>query len=351
MIARGNVACVQPALDRAWPLANGHRQGGQAAKQNDDTQGGRVAPILALPEDSLHTLTYANYVSEVNVECERRFADDGGMTTNRTSVGTDLRKLYARSGLSMGDLATLMGYKGPSSIQRYLEPSYLEQGLLPLRLASKFSSALTGRGSPPITSQEVFALAGIELTSGGAARPLSSFDLPTATFASDAVQSNVLPMMRRSLDRDLPIFGTALGADLETVSVDGHDIAVEQSSLDTSEAIDFVQRPFSMMENRNAYAVIVSGNSMFPRYDDGEIAVADPSWPARPGDDVIVQLRSPDGDGENERVTLVMIKRLVRRSGSWIELEQFNPPVRFRIDTAQLKATHRILRLGDVVSR
>lgn len=62
--------------------------------------------------------------------------------------------LRERSGLSMEDLAKAMGFKGSSSIQRYLSPSY-DKGFRP-EIASRFKAALHGRGNPPITSTDLW---------------------------------------------------------------------------------------------------------------------------------------------------------------------------------------------------
>jgi len=43
----------------------------------------------------------------------------------------------------------------------------------------------------------------------------------------------------------------------------------------------------------------------------------------------------------------VLLKRLIRRSGSYIELEQFNPPAKFRVDAARVKAVHRVMRWAE----
>ena len=350
LIPGRNEPAFQPPLHGAAGLADGFRQWRDASKEDDDAQGRRISTVPAFPQDGIHTHTYARNVFAVNVESVRPLRDYAAMKQNQGPVGAELRRLYERSGLTLAELAALMGYRGASSLQRYLEPDYLDGGLLPVKLASRFAKALAGRGTPPISAQDVFDLAGLELTASGSARPIESEanvqNASVLQFGAD-VQS----LMARAVARDLPIYGTALGADLETTSVDGDRIAVEQCCLDTSEVVDFVQRPFAMNGKKNAYAVIISGTSMFPRYDDGQIAVADPSWPARPGDDVIVQIRSPDGCDEDGRVTLVMVKRLVRRSAAWVELEQFTPAQRFRVETARIKAIHRILQLGDIVNR
>jgi len=64
-----------------------------------------------------------------------------------------IAELRERSGLSMDELAKEMGYKGQSSIQRYLSPDY-DKGFRP-ELAARFKAALIGKGSPPITPRDL----------------------------------------------------------------------------------------------------------------------------------------------------------------------------------------------------
>ena len=64
--------------------------------------------------------------------------------------------LRARAGLSMDDLAKAMGYAGQSSIQRYLSTQY-ELAYRP-EIVERFRNALLGRGTPPITEEDLEAL-------------------------------------------------------------------------------------------------------------------------------------------------------------------------------------------------
>jgi phage repressor protein C with HTH and peptisase S24 domain len=272
------------------------------------------------------------------------------MSTHQLSIGVRLRQLQQRSGLTMQQLATLMGYKNASSIQRYLTNEYGEVGFLPVGVAAKFSDAITGRGEPPIASEEIFAMAGLEITGRGTMRP-------TAAIAgvADAARpwGEPLPQLEALLHRqnvaDLPIYGTALGSDIDFVATGGATVAVQQATLDMTDAIDFVRRPAALERRRDAYAVIVAGDSMYPRFQDGEIAVVDPRRPPAPGQDVIVQLADDNGHDGTDRVVCVLIKRLVRRSASWVELEQFNPPATFRLDMSAVKAIHRIVTMGELL--
>ena len=69
------------------------------------------------------------------------------------------------------------------------------------------------------------------------------------------------------------------------------------------------------VDDENAYALEVTGDSMAPLYRDGDILIVSPNSPTRKGDRVV--LRTTDGE--------VMAKVLVRRSMKSIELASLNP--------------------------
>ncbi len=73
--------------------------------------------------------------------------------------------------------------------------------------------------------------------------------------------------------------------------------------------------PFPAVNDENAYALEISGNSMEPTYRDGTIIVVSPAASVRRGDRVAVKTR----DGE------VMVKELKRRTSKSIELRSVNP--------------------------
>ncbi len=72
---------------------------------------------------------------------------------------------------------------------------------------------------------------------------------------------------------------------------------------------------FPGIEDENAYALEVSGQSMEPLYRDGDVVVVSPAAQIRKGDRVVVKTQ----DGE------VMVKELVRRTAKRIELRSVNP--------------------------
>lgn len=148
--------------------------------------------------------------------------------------------------------------------------------------------------------------------------------------------------------RDIPIVGTAQCADLE-IDEDGTLINIETMEMDMGEVVDYARRPLLLDTRRDVYAIYHQGTSMEPRFEPGELSYVDPRRPPTAGNYVVVQLRRPD-EVEGELVHMVLAKRLVRTSGKFVELQQFNPPVTFRIERERIKHIHRILPWDEVVA-
>jgi phage repressor protein C with HTH and peptisase S24 domain len=84
----------------------------------------------------------------------------------------------------------------------------------------------------------------------------------------------------------------------------------------------------------NAYALEISGDSMEPVFRDGDTVVVSPAAPIRRGDRVI--LRTHDGE--------VMAKQLIRRSARRVEVKSLNPEHPDRsFELGQVEWMHRIV--------
>jgi len=114
-------------------------------------------------------------------------------------------------------------------------------------------------------------------------------------------------------------------------------------SLWNGDVIDLIDRPASLNGVPGAYAVYVVGASMEPRYHPGEVVHIHPGKPLTVGAYVLVQ-RRPKNDGDPP---LAVIKRLARRTGSKIVLEQFNPPKSFEIKSDDIVSIHRVVGSGE----
>lgn len=135
---------------------------------------------------------------------------------------------------------------------------------------------------------------------------------------------------RNQMAQDIPVLGTAAGS--ETAAF----------QLQSGSPIDHVRRPPGVASAVDVYAIYVVGDSMMPRFDEGELIYVSGNRPARPGDYVVVQ--TADGNGE----ITAWCKRLVRKGGKSIVVEQFNPPKTFKIPVKSAAAVHRVLTTNDL---
>lgn len=160
-----------------------------------------------------------------------------------------------------------------------------------------------------------------------------------AAFAPNAIPVKMEGAADAPLRFDLPVYGTALGADRD---IDGE--AIEQVTLNQAEVMQYVRRPTILDRNASAYGLYVAGSSMEPRHQDGEMLLVDPKGQVRSGEDVVVYLRPEceiSDDGATARA--VLVKRLVRRTASYIELEQYQPAQRFKLPTSSVLRLDRVI--------
>lgn len=150
-----------------------------------------------------------------------------------------------------------------------------------------------------------------------------------------------------NLPRDIPVFGTSLGAPTE---FDG--TAIEQTMLNTGETIGYLPRPTVLNGQKGAYALYVQGSSMAPRHEDGETVFVQHvryGRPPRIGDDVVVYLRDFTDD-DPDMASAVVVKRLVRRNSEFVELQQFNPPLNFKIEAERIVRVDRVIPWSELLS-
>lgn len=140
----------------------------------------------------------------------------------------------------------------------------------------------------------------------------------------------------------IPLLGSAIA--MQSFDPEHH---IELTELDASEVLDDVARPASLARDGEAYALTVVGDSMWPRFRPGRRVIVSPKAPVSIGDDVVVQLRGTEGDEEHrERVSMVLVKELVKRNSSYIELRQFNPDVTFKVEAERVAKIHKVV--GEV---
>lgn len=127
----------------------------------------------------------------------------------------------------------------------------------------------------------------------------------------------------------IPLYGTVVGG------VDG------QFELNGN-LLDRVSAPVSLYGIKNAYAVRISGESMEPRYEDGETVFVNPDRRPTRNDYVVAQIREePDGP------PLAFVKKFVRWNSERLILYQFNPEKELEFDSRLVESVHYIMKSGE----
>lgn len=107
-------------------------------------------------------------------------------------------------------------------------------------------------------------------------------------------------------NRDLPVYGAAEGGKGQLIV--------------TTEPVDWELRPAPLANAKGAYGLIVTGDSMVPEFEPGDIALVNPNLPAIRDVSCIFYAESPTAE------VRAVVKRLVRVTAeSWVVC-QWNPP-------------------------
>ncbi|MGN6779211.1 XRE family transcriptional regulator [Rhizobium sp.] len=145
------------------------------------------------------------------------------------------------------------------------------------------------------------------------------FELPNAIIRDKVV----------GLGRKIPVFGQAVGG------IDGE-------FLMNGSVLYEVMAPPNLSGVAGAYAVQVAGDSMYPRYEDGEVCFVDPKRRVKKGDYVIAQIRL-----EEHGPLLAYVKKFVRHNNFELVLEQFNPPKELKFPANTVATVHYIALAGN----
>lgn len=129
--------------------------------------------------------------------------------------------------------------------------------------------------------------------------------------------------------RRIPVYGQAVGG------VDGE-------FLMNGSILYEVMAPPVISHISGAYAVAVAGDSMSPRYEDGEICFVDPKRRVKKGDYVIAQIRL-----EENGALLAYVKKFLRHNAEELVLAQFNPAKELRFPAHQVVTVHYIALAGN----
>lgn len=215
----------------------------------------------------------------------------------------------------MDELAQSMGYKGASSIQRYLTDGEYKKDYLSPDFAAKLERAIVGKGKSDIASSEIWALTGNRSTA-----LISSYDPDDVDMSEpqDAASYN-REHWKPSVDGALPEIDVKLGAGSGVVG-ETINISVGAESFSGHAVVAEWLIPLQYLRNEtkaspnHTLVMEVIGDSMQPTYMPGDRVLVDLSQTSMSSDTVYAI-----SDGQSEP----QIKRLQR--------VPFSDPVEVRI--------------------
>ena len=130
-------------------------------------------------------------------------------------------------------------------------------------------------------------------------------------------------------NRILPVYGQTVAGEHGEFDLDGN-ILYE------------VACPPQLNHAVNAYALEVSGETMWPRYQDGEIVYCDPTRRVKKGDFVVAQVIADD----HSAAPKAFVKMFSHHTDKELVLEQFNPPRKLVFPHEKVLSVHAITFSG-----
>ena len=128
------------------------------------------------------------------------------------------------------------------------------------------------------------------------------------------------------------------------IPIYGHAIAgVNGEFLFNGKKLFEMLCPPQLLRAPDAYGVQVSGDSMYPRFEDGEIVYVDPSRRVKKGDYVVAQVMAEEGSS----LPQVFIKKFVRHNEAELVLEQFVPKKNLVFPHERVVSVHYIALAGE----
>lgn len=124
--------------------------------------------------------------------------------------------------------------------------------------------------------------------------------------------------------KDLPVYGAALGGDGTVIM------------LNRGERVDTVSRPGTLVGVKDAFGVVIVGESMAPMYKPGHIAHIHPGRPPTPGEGVLIELQ--DGHAH--------IKEYINGNDDIVRCRQYNPPLDLKFKRKDVKRLYLIVGSG-----
>ncbi|MEO0547523.1 MAG: S24 family peptidase [Pseudomonadota bacterium] len=147
----------------------------------------------------------------------------------------------------------------------------------------------------------------------------------TPSFLTGDTFSAVQPVTAKTL----PVLGRA------AASAIGSENIIE-------DPIEWMPLPTALVGVRDAYALLVEGDSMMPLYKPRDPIAAHPRQPVSPGDIIVIQ-------EERDGAIYASVKEFVRKTDTELVALQYNPPAELKFKLKHIRTIHRILPWRELI--
>lgn len=277
----------------------------------------------------------------VNVENVYALCVSSAMIKKDPHVTAKFRELRDRAGMTLSSLAKAMGYRNSSSIQRYENSEQYTKEFLSADITKKLATAVVGKGNPPISEREVWALAYPKSTIPNSGL-VSSFDPEDDDPDTDTALGYARENWKPSIPGGLPELDVKLGAgngqtgEVINIPVHGEVVSGHKVIAEWNFPEAFLREEVKASPG-NAIVLEVVGDSMQPTYMPGDRVIIDLSQNAFSADTVYA---ISDGYSEPQ------IKRLQRipfSNPAQVRIISDNPALEtFTVDLSKLTIIGRI---------
>jgi phage repressor protein C with HTH and peptisase S24 domain len=158
-------------------------------------------------------------------------------------------------------------------------------------------------------------------------------EAPPSRAAGEIQVVDVPPPHMLGMPQNVPIHGTAAGSGIGLF--EGFNFEDGQ--------IGYARRPPGLSGAKDAYAIYIVNDSMWPEHKAGDLRFVTPHRPPAPGDTVIIQVRA-----DEDAPLQAFIKTFVKRTSSAIVVSQHNPPATMEFSRETVVAMHRVPSLNDL---
>jgi phage repressor protein C with HTH and peptisase S24 domain len=234
-----------------------------------------------------------------------------------------LKELRERAGLGLREVARLLGW-GHTRYQHYED--FFKSKYLPVEIVELIGPHFVGRGEPPITEAEMYALAGAAPPS-----PVTQIRPPPPN-GQIAIDAQPTLVQRMDMPRDLPVLGSAAGGEMGDFVTNG-------------EVVDMIRRPPSLAHRKDVFACYVDGTSMVPWRQPREPVVVDRTRKPQIGDHVVVEMKPTSPDDMRS----AYVKKLLKITGSKVRLGQYNPALEFELPLAKVLHIYRAMEWHEIL--